>query len=98
MAKGQIEVLKSDLNPLASLGRKLTPAHRLPLPGTMISKTYKGALIEVKVLAKGFEYKGNRIGRFPASRVRLLAFTKAASCFFGCSDDYVRRLHPQIDQ
>ena len=31
---------------------------RLPIPGTVITKTYKGAPIQVKVLEKGFEYNG----------------------------------------
>jgi Protein of unknown function (DUF2924) len=31
---------------------------RLPLPGTIITRLYKGAKVEVKVLPKGFEYEG----------------------------------------
>jgi hypothetical protein len=31
---------------------------RLPIPGTVISKVYKGTVIDVKVLDKGFEYDG----------------------------------------
>ena len=31
---------------------------RLPIPGTVIHKTYKGQDIRVKVLEKGFEYNG----------------------------------------
>ena len=31
---------------------------RLPIPGTVISKVYKGTIIDVKVLDKGFEYDG----------------------------------------
>ncbi|MCB9772628.1 MAG: DUF2924 domain-containing protein [Candidatus Omnitrophica bacterium] len=31
---------------------------RLPIPGTIIAKLYKGKKLEVKVLEKGFEYKG----------------------------------------
>lgn len=31
---------------------------RLPIPGTVISKVYKGTVIDVKVLDKGFEYEG----------------------------------------
>jgi len=32
--------------------------NRLPIPGSTITKTYKGNDIQVKVLEKGFEYKG----------------------------------------
>ena len=31
---------------------------RLPIPGTVITKNYKGTHIQVKVLEKGFEYNG----------------------------------------
>lgn len=31
---------------------------RLPIPGTVLSKVYKGTVIDVKVLDKGFEYDG----------------------------------------
>ena len=31
---------------------------RLPIPGSVITKVYKGKKLEVKVLEKGFEYKG----------------------------------------
>ena len=31
---------------------------RLPIPGSVITKTYKGKKLEVKALEKGFEYKG----------------------------------------
>lgn len=31
---------------------------RLPIPGTVITRKYKGKLLEVKVLEKGFEFEG----------------------------------------
>lgn len=31
---------------------------RLPIPGTVVSKEYKGINIQVKILDKGFEYNG----------------------------------------
>lgn len=31
---------------------------RLPIPGTVITKEYKGSAFQVKVLEKGFEYSG----------------------------------------
>lgn len=33
---------------------------RLPMPGTTISREYKGQLIEVRVLPDGFDYAGER--------------------------------------
>src|SRR5690606_29480491 len=32
---------------------------RLPLPGTLITRQYKGRLIQVKVVVDGFEFEGN---------------------------------------
>ncbi len=32
---------------------------RLPIPGTMLTRRYKGRLIQVKVLPKGFDYEGD---------------------------------------
>jgi len=31
---------------------------RLPIPGAIIRKEYKGRILEVKVLEKGFDYEG----------------------------------------
>jgi hypothetical protein len=31
---------------------------RLPPPGTVLTRTYKGALLQVRVLPAGFEYDG----------------------------------------
>ena len=31
---------------------------RLPIPGTIITKEYKGKVLEVKILEAGFEYCG----------------------------------------
>ena len=35
---------------------KLSRDKRLPIPGTIITKEYKGTSLEVKILEKGFEY------------------------------------------
>ena len=32
--------------------------NRLPTPGSIITKTYRGKTIEIKVLENGFEYEG----------------------------------------
>ncbi len=34
--------------------------HRLPAPGTVLRRTYKGHPVEVQVLDRGFEYQGRR--------------------------------------
>ncbi|MEI6093378.1 MAG: DUF2924 domain-containing protein [bacterium] len=67
--KDKINNLAFELNPINNLGKiknergtengnKGRNNKRLPLPGTLITKTYKGNLIEIRVLEKGFEYKG----------------------------------------
>lgn len=50
--------------PMAIPGRTMTGVladktdQRLPLPGTIITREYKGQTIQVRVLTKGFEYAG----------------------------------------
>ena len=68
-AKDEINKLIEEVNPLKDLGKvndergnkentEPSKNKRMPLPGTIIKKTYKGNLLEVKVLQSGFEYKG----------------------------------------
>ncbi|MCX5679277.1 MAG: DUF2924 domain-containing protein [Candidatus Omnitrophica bacterium] len=45
------------LRPNAAKKQCLSRDQRLPIPGTIITKEYKGITIEIKVLEKGFEYK-----------------------------------------
>ena len=39
---------------------------RLPPPGTVLTRQYKGATVQVKVLAQGFEYAGEVYGSLSA--------------------------------
>ena len=64
---GNIQQMIKELDPINMTifrsSRPLSKKHqtrdqRLPIPGTIITKKYKNQLIEVKVLEKGFEYKG----------------------------------------
>jgi Protein of unknown function (DUF2924) len=51
--------------PLAAEARQKADAavarrsERLPLPGTMITRQYKGEMLQVEVLAKGFAFQGD---------------------------------------
>ena len=38
---------------------KVTAHDRLPLPGTVLTRKYRGRQVEAKVLPNGFEYEGN---------------------------------------
>jgi len=63
-AADQLNRLKTELDPLKDLGQrqpqgpKEKQPRNIPLPGTIIMKVYKGRLLQVKVLQKGFEYEG----------------------------------------
>ena len=72
-AKAKIQELMAKYDPVnnkalrtqvTSVGRELTSLpsfrdKRLPIPGSVITKKYKGEIIQVKVLEKGFEYNNN---------------------------------------
>jgi hypothetical protein len=51
------------LSPVAPARTKVVAYHakgvsRVPLPGTLITRHYKGQLLQVKVVADGFEFEG----------------------------------------
>ena len=62
----KLRVLMADYDPVNNPALKPQVTHsgdprrdrRLPLPGTLITKQYKGTAIQVKALEKGFEYGG----------------------------------------
>lgn len=45
-------------NGISPASKTKTRDKRLPVPGSVISKVYKGNIINVNVLDKGFEYNG----------------------------------------
>jgi hypothetical protein len=45
---------------------RFQPDDRLPPPGTVITRRYKGEVLQVKVLPHGFEYKGEVYGSLSA--------------------------------
>lgn len=67
-AKGRLKALIEEYDPINNKAlRPDKPApcaptaskdKRLPIPGTIITKEYKGVKYQVKVLEKGFEFKG----------------------------------------
>jgi hypothetical protein len=46
---------------------------RLPVPGTVLTRAYKGSTIQVKVLARGFEYGGEVYGSLSAVAKAVIA-------------------------
>jgi Protein of unknown function (DUF2924) len=49
-----------------TVAQPLPADHRLPPAGTVIRRPYKGGLLEVTVLADGFEFAGRRYGSLSA--------------------------------
>lgn len=43
---------------VATLPFRVEPDDRLPMPGTLLKRSYKGQSIQVRVLQKGFEFEG----------------------------------------
>ena len=48
----------ADAKTVALLAPKVTAHDRLPLPGTVLTRKYRGRQVEAKVLPHGFEYEG----------------------------------------
>ena len=59
---------------------------RLPIPGTVIAKTYKGKKLEVKVLEKSFEYKGKVYRSLSAIAKDITGNIWNGFLFFGCTE------------
>lgn len=50
----------ADHDPVRTISRSFSPPHdpRLPMPGTILTREYRGKMIQVMVLDKGFEFEG----------------------------------------
>ena len=48
----------ADAKVVALAAPKVTAHDRLPLPGTVLTRKYRGRQVEAKVLPQGFEYEG----------------------------------------
>jgi len=58
LAKEYDPINNKALRPDATTKHHLSRDKRLPIPGTLITKDYKGTDIRVKILDKSFEYNG----------------------------------------
>jgi hypothetical protein len=56
---------------------------RLPPPGTVLTRKYKGTSVQVKVLAQGFEYAGERYGSLSAVAKAVTGSHCNGYAFFG---------------
>lgn len=68
-----------------SLEKSLTKARdtRLPAPGSTIIKTYRGKIIEVKVLENGFEYEGKIFKSISRVAMSIVKRQISGYVFFG---------------
>ena len=57
--------------------------NRLPVPGSIITKTYRGKTIEVKVLDKGFEYEGKVFKSISRVAMTIVKRQISGYVFFG---------------
>lgn len=55
---------------------------RLPAPGTVLRRACKGQTIEVKVLAEGFEWRGQRYGSLSAIATKAYGCPSNGYLFF----------------
>ena len=58
---------------------------RLPAPGSIITKTYHGQNLEVKVLENGFEYQGKTYKSISRVAMEIVKRPISGYVFFGLS-------------
>lgn len=61
------------------------PDHRLPMPGTMLRRPYKGRTVHVRVLPKGFEFDGEVYRSLSAVARKITGTHWNGYHFFGLS-------------
>ena len=57
--------------------------NRLPTPGSIIAKTYRGTTIEIKVLENGFEYEGKVFKSISRVAMTIVKRPISGYVFFG---------------
>ncbi|MCK5492377.1 MAG: DUF2924 domain-containing protein [Candidatus Omnitrophica bacterium] len=70
---------------------KQTRDKRLPIPGTIITKIYKGTVIKVKVLDKGFEYEERYYKSLSILANSITGAHGNGYLFFGLQERYGKR-------
>lgn len=68
--------------PLENLPVRLRD-NRLPAPGSIITKTYRGKTIDVKVLENGFEYEGKVFKSISRVAMTIVKRPISGYVFFG---------------
>ena len=69
-----------------TLSRDAGGGGRLPIPGTVLTRKYRGRLIEVTVLPKGFEWEGEVYRSLSAVAKAVTGSHWNGFLFFGLND------------
>jgi hypothetical protein len=73
--------------------RSVTAHDRLPLPGTVLTRRYRGQQVEVKVLSGGFEYDGQTYRSLSAVAKAVTGTHWNGHLFFGLTTHKRDRCH-----
>lgn len=78
-----IPPLREKVNEIAET--KVTPPKddRIPIPGTVLTRTYKGETLSITVRDDGFEYRGERYGSLSAVAKAITGSHLNGFAFFG---------------
>lgn len=71
--------------PVVLAAPRITAHDRLPIPGTVLTRAYRGQRIEVKVLAQGFDYQGQVYRSLSAVAKAITGSHWNGLLFFGLS-------------
>ena len=85
---------RSGAPPVAVTKRTKLPARRdarLPMPGSVLTRTYKGGTVEVTVLADGFEYDGQSFRTLSAVTKHVTGKHWNGYHFFGLAEREVAK-------
>lgn len=63
---------------------------RLPMPGTILTRPYKGTTVQVKVLADGFQYEGKTYKSLSAVAAAISGSHANGYLFFGLTREKAR--------
>ncbi len=77
-----VSPITAEETPLENLPVQLRD-NRLPAPGNIITKTYRGKTIEVKVLENGFEYEGKVFKSISRVAMTIVKRPISGYVFFG---------------
>jgi hypothetical protein len=62
---------------------RISEDERLPMPGAILTRRYKGEVVEVRVLPHGFEFEGDRFGSLSAVAKKITGSHWNGYRFFG---------------